>query len=66
MMAGGKIPPLPQRAHLEIPMHFKQLVVVSASVVVAACSPSNGREKGGGHGPGGGMPPSEVTVTTAT
>ena len=47
-------------------MRFKQLVVVSAAVVVAACSPSNGREKGGGHGPGGGMPASEVTVTTAT
>jgi len=46
-------------------MRFKQLVVVSAAVVVAACSPSNGREKSGGHGPGGGMPPSEVTVMTA-
>jgi len=46
-------------------MRFKQLVVVSAAVVVAACSPSNGREKGGGHGPGGGMPASEVTVMTA-
>jgi membrane fusion protein, multidrug efflux system len=33
--------------------------------VVAACSPSNGSEKGGkggGHGPMGGMPPPEVTV----
>jgi membrane fusion protein (multidrug efflux system) len=48
-------------------MRFKQLVIVSVAAVVAACSPSNGREKGaGGHGPGGGMPPSEVTVTTAT
>jgi membrane fusion protein (multidrug efflux system) len=47
-------------------MRFKQLVIVSVAAVVAACSPSNGREKGGGHGPGGGMPPSEVTVMTAT
>jgi membrane fusion protein (multidrug efflux system) len=48
-------------------MRFKQLVVVSVAVVVAGCSPSNGQEKGGGgHGPGGGMPPSEVTVTIAT
>jgi len=46
-------------------MRFKQLVVLSAAVVVAACSPSNGREKGAGHGPGGGMPASEVTVMTA-
>jgi membrane fusion protein, multidrug efflux system len=48
-------------------MRFKQIVIVSAAVVVAACSPSNGSEKGGGHGPmGGGMPVAEVTVTTAT
>ena len=48
-------------------MRFKQLVPMSIAVVVAACSPSNGSEKGGkGHGPMGGMPPSEVTVTTAT
>jgi membrane fusion protein (multidrug efflux system) len=49
-------------------MRFKQIVIVSAAVVVAACSPSNGSEKGGkGHGPmGGGMPAAEVTVTTAT
>ncbi|HWM41620.1 MAG TPA: biotin/lipoyl-binding protein, partial [Burkholderiales bacterium] len=46
-------------------MRFKQLVIASVAVVVAACSPSNGKEKGG-HGPGGGMPASEVTVTTAT
>jgi membrane fusion protein, multidrug efflux system len=47
-------------------MHFKRFVIVSAAVVVAACSPSNGSEKGGGHGPMGGMPTPEVTVTTAT
>jgi membrane fusion protein (multidrug efflux system) len=48
-------------------MRFRQLVLASFGVVVAACSPSNGSEKGGGHGPmGGGMPPSEVTVMTAS
>jgi membrane fusion protein (multidrug efflux system) len=46
-------------------MRFKQLIVVVASAVVAACSPSNGSEKGKGHGPMGGMPASEVTVITA-
>src|SRR5687768_8460241 len=46
-------------------MRFKQLVLIPVVLFLAACSPSNGREKGG-HGPGGGMPPSEVTVTTAT
>jgi membrane fusion protein (multidrug efflux system) len=33
------------------------------ALVLAACSPSNGSEKKGGH-PGMGMPPPEVTVTT--
>jgi membrane fusion protein (multidrug efflux system) len=47
-------------------MHFKRLVIVSAAAVVAACSPSNGSEKGGGHGPMGGMPTPEVNVMTAT
>ena len=52
-------------------MRFKQLLALSAAVVLAACSPSNGQDKGGkgggpGHGPmGGGMPASEVTVVTA-
>ena len=52
-------------------MRFKQLLALSAAAVLAACSPSNGQEKGGkgggpGHGPmGGGMPASEVTVVTA-
>jgi membrane fusion protein (multidrug efflux system) len=47
-------------------MRFKQLVLVSVAVVVTACSPSNGKEKGDkGHGPMGGMPTSEVTVVTA-
>jgi membrane fusion protein, multidrug efflux system len=50
-------------------MSFKRLVLLSAAVVVAACSPSNGHEKGGkggGHGPMGGMPPPEVTVAAVT
>jgi membrane fusion protein (multidrug efflux system) len=48
-------------------MRFKQLVPLMLGAVVAACSPSNGREKGGkGHGgPMGGMPAPEVTVVTA-
>jgi membrane fusion protein (multidrug efflux system) len=47
-------------------MRFKQLALTSVAVIVAACSPSNGSEKGKGHGPmGGGMPASEVTVVTA-
>ena len=45
-------------------MSFKRLVVLAAAAVLAACSPSNGSEKGGGHGPMGGMPTPEVTVTT--
>jgi membrane fusion protein (multidrug efflux system) len=46
-------------------MSFKRLVVVSSAAILAACSPSNGSEKGGkGHGPGAGMPPPEVTVMT--
>jgi membrane fusion protein (multidrug efflux system) len=46
-------------------MRLKLLVLIPVVLFLAACGPSNGREKGG-HGPGGGMPPSEVTVTTAT
>ena len=47
-------------------MRFKQLVPLLLAAVVAACDPSNGSEKGGGKGgPMGGMPPSEVAVTTA-
>ena len=46
-------------------MRFKQLVLIPIAVLVAACSPSNGQEKGTkGHGPGAGMPPPEVTVMT--
>jgi membrane fusion protein, multidrug efflux system len=46
-------------------MRFKQLIAIAALAVLAACSPSNGSEKGKGHGPMGGMPASEVTVITA-
>lgn len=48
-------------------MRFKHFVPAMLGVVVAACSPSNGQDKGGkGHGPmGGGMPASEVNVITA-
>ena len=46
-------------------MRFKQLVLIPVALVVAACSPSNGNEKGGKGAPmGGGMPPSEVNVVT--
>ena len=48
-------------------MYLKCLLLFPAALVVAACSPSNGQEKGGkgAGGPmGGGMPPSEVTVMT--
>ena len=40
-------------------MRFKQLALLPLVPVLAACSPSNGNEKGGGkgHGPMGGMPP---------
>ena len=50
-----------------LPMRFKQLLPMCVAVVLAACSPTNGSEKGGkGHGPmGGGMPAAEVTVVTA-
>lgn len=50
-------------------MSLKHLIPASVALVLAACSPSNGSEKGGkGHGGpmGGGMPAPEVTVITAT
>jgi len=41
------------------------LLIPILALPLAACGPSNGSEKSGkGHGPMGGMPPSEVTVTT--
>jgi membrane fusion protein (multidrug efflux system) len=47
-------------------MHFKHLGVALLVLVLAACGPGDGHDKGGGGhgGPGGGMPPSEVNVTT--
>jgi len=46
-------------------MRFKQLALIPVAVVLAACGPSDGREKGGGgHGPGADMPPPEVHVMT--
>ena len=46
-------------------MRFKQLALIPAAVVLAACGPSDGRDKGGGgHAPGAGMPPAEVSVIT--
>jgi membrane fusion protein, multidrug efflux system len=49
-------------------MCFKQLATLAAALALAGCGPSGGNDKGAkGHGgPGGGMPPSEVTVMTAT
>ena len=49
-------------------MSLKHLIPASVALVLAACSPSNGSEKGGkGHGGpmGGGMPAPEVNVVTA-
>src|SRR6188474_2836604 len=52
-------------------MRFKQLalipLVLPVILMLPACGPSDGHEKGGKGGPmGGGMPPSEVAVMTAT
>jgi membrane fusion protein (multidrug efflux system) len=41
---------------------FAVLAALSAAAALAGCSPSGGQEKGGHGGPGGGMPPAEVTV----
>src|SRR5512145_1451988 len=61
------MPPCRTRFDRGFPMRFKHFVPAMLGVVVAACSPSNGQDKGGkGHGPmGGGMPASEVNVITA-
>jgi membrane fusion protein (multidrug efflux system) len=47
----------------KIPMRFKQFLPASLALIVAACGPSGGDGKGG-HGPGGGMPPAQVSVIT--
>ena len=45
-------------------MRAHSFLALLAAATLAACGPG-GADKGGGHGPMGGMPPSEVTVTTA-
>ena len=45
-------------------MRFKQIVLLALVPALAACSPSGGQEKGGGHGAGGAMPPAEVSAVT--
>src|SRR2546428_9882968 len=44
-------------------MHSRFPLAPLLALVLAACSPSNGSEKKGGH-PGMGMPPPEVLTTT--
>src|SRR5260221_3077753 len=46
-------------------MRRAPLLTPLLAVVLAACSPSNGSEKKGGH-PGMGMPPPEVSTVTVT
>src|SRR5881275_3746426 len=46
-------------------MPSRSIPVLLLAFVLAACSPSNGSEKKGGH-PGMGMPPPEVLTTTVT
>lgn len=44
-------------------MRIKQFLPALLALVLAACGPSGGDGKGG-HGPGGGMPPAQVSVVT--
>ena len=44
-------------------MRIKQFLPASLALVLAACGPSGGDGKGG-HGPGAGMPPTQVSVIT--
>jgi membrane fusion protein (multidrug efflux system) len=47
-------------------MRFIQLVVISSATALASCGGGDsGGKGGGGHGPMGGMPTPEVSVTTA-
>jgi membrane fusion protein (multidrug efflux system) len=45
-------------------MRFKQMALIVLVPALAACSPSGGQEKGAHGGPGGGMPPAEVSAVT--
>jgi len=45
-------------------MRIKQFSLTSLALLLAACGPSGGSDKGGHGGPGAGMPPPEVTVIT--
>ena len=45
-------------------MRFKQIALIVLVPALAACSPSGGQEKGAHGGPGGGMPPAEVSAVT--
>src|SRR5688572_4808977 len=62
-----RIRPFPRALGPGFLMRFKHFVPAMLGVIIAACGPSNGQDKGGkGHGPmGGGMPASEVSVMTA-
>lgn len=44
-------------------MRIKLFSLVSLALLLAACGPSGGDGKGG-HGPGGGIPPAQVSVIT--
>jgi membrane fusion protein (multidrug efflux system) len=45
-------------------MRFRQIALIVLVPALAACSPSGGQEKGAHGGPGGGMPPAEVSAVT--
>jgi membrane fusion protein (multidrug efflux system) len=47
-----------------MPKRFKQFLLPLALAVLAGCSPSDGKEQPPGHGPGGGMPPAQVSAVT--
>ena len=65
-MNEARIVALPSVRTASVPMRLRLLFLLPFAAVLAACSPSNGSEKGGGgHGPMGGMPAPEVTVAVA-
>jgi membrane fusion protein (multidrug efflux system) len=50
-----------------MPLMTQRFILVSLfALSVSACGGGDGADKGGGHGPMGGMPTPEVSVTTAT